>query len=625
MNQRRADFELLRSFARAGDQQALSDVIRRHLDLVYATALRKVGDAGAAEEIAQNVFIVLSRKAWRFAPDDSLPAWLYRTTLLESQSWLRGELRRRRREQTAAELGTTMKTPDEQYAFHALVPLLDEALLSLREKDRTALLLRFYDSHSLREVGAALGVGEDAAQKRVASAVEKLAQFFQRRGFKTATVAVTLTALRMTTASASAATFSSVTRVALRTAPPTLAGVLALLAWFAGLTRLQKATAFLISVTLVTIWLWNGKAKVEQAKAPEQIAQTAAVKRRTRNQNSGDRFFQSGYATPSVEENREVPPSQHYVEVSTEIESYSYKNGIIDRDLAFHRTIHAACITSTNRDWRIDADLSDSEVKCFFDGTNVYSSLNGINRITTPIGAGPMRIKPFDNMQPHPPTVSIHPVSNGRPWGGEPVNIPWLAFCSGNYLKQPGRVVPLPVFYILHAAGANGCSDRTETFDDELGLPKTVDLFTSSALYRSSVLEWNRINLLHLPTNSSLPDGLLKFHYAVTASTNYLGWNFPISFEYTEYEDDSKRPGVLVPVYGGVGKLTSIRFSAKPQNPCAPGFNHTVVDFRIHNDTNVQAIIYTSTNTSAMPTNSPDLQDRLARLAASLSSQGTNH
>jgi len=90
---------------------------------------------------------VLARKAWQFAPDDSLPAWLHRTALLEAKAWLRGELRRRRREQAAAELGTTMKTSEEQPALRALVPLLDEALLSLRERDRTALLLRYYEAN----------------------------------------------------------------------------------------------------------------------------------------------------------------------------------------------------------------------------------------------------------------------------------------------------------------------------------------------------------------------------------------------------------------------------------------------------------------------------------------------
>src|SRR5262249_388448 len=166
------------------------------------------------QEISQNVFAALARKAWRFGPDDSLPAWLYQSTLLEAREWLRGELRRRRREQTAVELGTTMRTPEEHSALRALVPLLDEALLSLREKDRTALLLRFYERLSLRDVGAVLGIGEDAAQKRVAGALEKVVVFFRSRGFRTATIATTTAALQHTAVSAPAAVAAAVTRAA---------------------------------------------------------------------------------------------------------------------------------------------------------------------------------------------------------------------------------------------------------------------------------------------------------------------------------------------------------------------------------------------------------------------------
>ncbi|HYV31533.1 MAG TPA: sigma-70 family RNA polymerase sigma factor, partial [Candidatus Binatia bacterium] len=229
MNGRQTDFDLLRRFVRQGDQAAFAAVVRRHLDLVYATALRKAEDEGAAQEISQNVFAALARKAWQFAPDDSLPAWLYRTTLLETKGWLRGELRRRRREQTAAELGTTMKTPGENTALHALLPLLDEGLLSLREKDRAALLLRFYERRPLRDVGGSLGGGEDAAQKRVAGALEQLAQFFQRRGFRTATAAATAAALQHTAVSVSATTAALVVNGALQSAPPMLAGLTGLL------------------------------------------------------------------------------------------------------------------------------------------------------------------------------------------------------------------------------------------------------------------------------------------------------------------------------------------------------------------------------------------------------------
>ena len=277
MSEGRTDFELLRDFSRGADQRAFAEIVRRHLSLVYATALRKLEDPGAAEEVAQNVFAALAKKAWRFAPDDSLPAWLYKTTLLEAREWLRGELRRRRREQTAAELGTTMKTPDEQTASRALLPLLDEALLSLREKDRTALLLRFYESQSLREVGAALGTNEDTAQKRVAGALEKLSQFFQRRGFKTVSAAAAAATLQHTASSASAAMVPVITNAALQAAPPALTGLSAMLARLASLTKVQTATLCAVVAAVPITWQTHAlqTAKNERALQQSQLAQAA--------------------------------------------------------------------------------------------------------------------------------------------------------------------------------------------------------------------------------------------------------------------------------------------------------------------------------------------------------------
>jgi len=271
MNEPQSDYDWLQQFARAGNQNAFRDLVRRHLDLVFATALHKTGDAGGAEEISQNVFGVLARKAWQFAPDDSLPAWLHKSALLESKSWLRGEMRRRRREQTAAELGTTMKTSNDQPAINALLPLLDDALLSLREKDRTALLLRFYEKRSLRDVGGLLGVSEDTAQKRVRTALEKLSDFFQRRGYKTATAAAAAAALQQSSTSVSAATASAIASFALQSAPPVLAGVGAGLARLATLTKVQTAVICLIVAATPVTWQWN-----QQRKAGANLARINA-------------------------------------------------------------------------------------------------------------------------------------------------------------------------------------------------------------------------------------------------------------------------------------------------------------------------------------------------------------
>jgi len=293
MNTRQSDFEWLQQFARAGNQNAFRDLVRRHIDLVFGTALRKVGDMGGAQEISQNVFTALARKTWSFAPDDSLPAWLHKTTLLESQSWLRGELRRRRREETAAELGTTMNTPDEASALRNLVPLLDEALLSLKENERTALLLRYYESHSLRDVGAALGVSEDTAQKRVATALERISQFFKRRGFKTATAAVSAAALQHTAASASAFTVSLVSNAALQAAPAGLAGLSLLLARLASLSKAQTAAVCLVLTALPVAWQWHEQRTTQAALANVNTQLAATQSRFTIEESELQRLNQS--------------------------------------------------------------------------------------------------------------------------------------------------------------------------------------------------------------------------------------------------------------------------------------------------------------------------------------------
>jgi hypothetical protein len=61
-------------------------------------------------------------------------------------------------------------------------PLLDEAMHALDDTDRTAVLLRYFENKSLREVGETLGTTDDAARKRVSRAVDRLREFFAEHG-----------------------------------------------------------------------------------------------------------------------------------------------------------------------------------------------------------------------------------------------------------------------------------------------------------------------------------------------------------------------------------------------------------------------------------------------------------
>ena len=183
------DMELVRQYAGQQSESAFATLVARHVNLVYSAALRQAASPQLAEEIAQTVFIILARKAGSLNSRTILPGWLYQTTRFAAGAALKQEARRQRREQEACMQSTIENHPTDA-AWQELSPLLDEAMAQLRDKDRDAIVLRYFENKSLREVGDALGLQERAAQKRVARGLEKLHAFFARRGIASTTAII---------------------------------------------------------------------------------------------------------------------------------------------------------------------------------------------------------------------------------------------------------------------------------------------------------------------------------------------------------------------------------------------------------------------------------------------------
>ena len=182
------DMELVRQYAAHRSEAAFETLVSRHLNLVYSAAVRRVGDAHLAGEITQAVFIILARKAAALGPDTILPSWLHRTAGYVAADALKARRRRARREQEAF-MQSALNEPETE-TWPQIAPLLDAAMDGLNEKDRRALVLRFFQNQSLHEIGAATGTSEEAAKKRVSRALEKLRHFFLKSGVSSTTAAI---------------------------------------------------------------------------------------------------------------------------------------------------------------------------------------------------------------------------------------------------------------------------------------------------------------------------------------------------------------------------------------------------------------------------------------------------
>lgn len=207
------DRQLLRQYVQQGSQAAFSQIVARHLNLVYSLCLREVHDSALAEDVTQVVFLILAKKAPALRSETHLSGWLFHTARFACKNALRREARHKLWEQKAVE-EMRPSGGDENALWDQVGPTLNDALASLGSQDREAVLLRFFEESSFVEIGAALGTSEDAARMRLNRAMERLRRFYAKEGVAvSAAVLIGLLADRAVQA-APAACAAAVTQIA---------------------------------------------------------------------------------------------------------------------------------------------------------------------------------------------------------------------------------------------------------------------------------------------------------------------------------------------------------------------------------------------------------------------------
>jgi RNA polymerase sigma factor (sigma-70 family) len=143
-------------------------------------ATRITGEAHSARDVTQHVFVTLAQNAESLARHPILPGWLHTTTRNLATKAVRAAVSRQHHEQDAVVLnGLLSSAPDTLWM--EIAPHLEAALGQLKESDRNAVLLRYFEKKSATDIAKSLGVSEEAAQRRVNRAIEKLRDIFSRQ------------------------------------------------------------------------------------------------------------------------------------------------------------------------------------------------------------------------------------------------------------------------------------------------------------------------------------------------------------------------------------------------------------------------------------------------------------
>lgn len=167
----------------ARDDTALTEVYDQFASFVYGLALRVIGDARAAEDVSQDVFVGIWQRPEAFDPQrGSLRTWLGTLTHRRAVDYVRREEARRRRAEREASRAVT--TPDVEEMATALVTAerVRAALDVLPAEQRRAIQLAYFEGKTYRQVAEVLGIPEGTAKSRLRLGLRRVAAALEAEG-----------------------------------------------------------------------------------------------------------------------------------------------------------------------------------------------------------------------------------------------------------------------------------------------------------------------------------------------------------------------------------------------------------------------------------------------------------
>lgn len=174
--ERASDFALAQRAAK-GDAEAFEEIFRLHHRLVYGLCLRMTQDAAEAEDVAQEVFVLLLRKVGGYRAEANFKTWLHRLTI--NQVLMRFRKNRSRREDALEEcdahaLELQAVAPGRRPSQLIDGITLERALAKLPPGYRAAFILHDVEGYEHEEVAQILGCAVGTSKSQLHKARTKL-------------------------------------------------------------------------------------------------------------------------------------------------------------------------------------------------------------------------------------------------------------------------------------------------------------------------------------------------------------------------------------------------------------------------------------------------------------------
>ncbi len=179
----------LKEYAVSGSDTAFANLFRAYGGMVYASALRRVSDPQLAEDVTQETFAMLARKAGALSDHTSLAGWLFATTRWIAHDTMKVE-RRKREKVIKLHQETNQKGTPGTEVMDDTLPLLDEALDALKASDRDVILWHYFESMPYVEIAKRVGKSEAACRKQASRALKRLSTLLQNQGYAIPVVAL---------------------------------------------------------------------------------------------------------------------------------------------------------------------------------------------------------------------------------------------------------------------------------------------------------------------------------------------------------------------------------------------------------------------------------------------------